>query len=87
PNLERVRDEGIASENPLTGEELSRIILKPNKRHIKGFGIGPRPSSCSSKSDAKLLAQEHQIQIYMLRLRSRRKTMKSGVRKSPILKF
>ncbi|GAB2273656.1 hypothetical protein Dimus_008438 [Dionaea muscipula] len=61
-NLERVRDEGITSENPLTGEELSRIVLKPNKRHIKGFGIGPRPSSSSSKSDAKRLAQEHQIQ-------------------------
>ncbi|GAB2285847.1 hypothetical protein Dimus_020287 [Dionaea muscipula] len=61
-NLERVRDEGIASGNPLTGEELSRIVLKPNKRHIKGFGTGPRPSSYSSKSDAKRLAQEQQIQ-------------------------
>ncbi|GAB2268986.1 hypothetical protein Dimus_003916 [Dionaea muscipula] len=50
-NLERVRDEGIVSGNPLTGEELSRIVLKPNK-----------PSSYSSKSDAKRLAQEQQIQ-------------------------
>ncbi|GAB2296132.1 hypothetical protein Dimus_030265 [Dionaea muscipula] len=61
-HLERVRDEGTTSGNPLTGEELSRIVLKPSKRHIKGFGTGPRPSSCSSKSDAKHLAQEHQIQ-------------------------
>ncbi|GAB2276417.1 hypothetical protein Dimus_011145 [Dionaea muscipula] len=61
-NLEGVRDEGIASGNPLTGEELSKIFLKPSKRHIKGFGTGPRPSSYSSKSDAKRLAQEHQIQ-------------------------
>ncbi|GAB2275838.1 hypothetical protein Dimus_010583 [Dionaea muscipula] len=44
------------------GEELSRIVLKTSKRHIKGFGTGPRPSSYSSKSDAKRLAQEHQIQ-------------------------
>ncbi|GAB2284060.1 hypothetical protein Dimus_018537 [Dionaea muscipula] len=61
-NLERARDEGIASGNPLTGEELSRIVLKPNKRHIKGFGTGPRPSSYSSKYDAKCLTQEQQIQ-------------------------
>ncbi|GAB2265398.1 hypothetical protein Dimus_000458 [Dionaea muscipula] len=61
-NLERVRDEGIASGNLLTGEELSRIVLKPSKRHIKGFGTGPRPSSYSSKSDVKRLAQEHQLQ-------------------------
>ncbi|GAB2288705.1 hypothetical protein Dimus_023020 [Dionaea muscipula] len=60
-NLERVRDEGIASGNPLTEEELSRIVLKPSKRHIKGFRTGPRPSSCSSKYDAKSLAQKHQI--------------------------
>ncbi|GAB2290902.1 hypothetical protein Dimus_025165 [Dionaea muscipula] len=60
--IERVRDEGIASGNPLTGEELSRIVLKPNKPHIKGFGTGPRPSSYSSKSDVKRLTQEQQIQ-------------------------
>ncbi|XP_058214931.1 uncharacterized protein LOC131326244 [Rhododendron vialii] len=54
------RDEASQSGCPLTDEELSRIHLKEAKYCVRGFGVGPRPSSFSSQSSSNLARQELQ---------------------------
>ncbi|KAI8542744.1 hypothetical protein RHMOL_Rhmol08G0163200 [Rhododendron molle] len=54
------RDEASQSGCPLTDEELSRIHLGKAKYYIRGFGVGPRPSSFSSQSSSNLAQQELQ---------------------------
>ncbi|KAE9449974.1 hypothetical protein C3L33_18128, partial [Rhododendron williamsianum] len=54
------QDEASQSGCPLTDEELSRIHLGEAKYYIRGFGVGPRPSSFSSQSSSNLARQELQ---------------------------
>jgi TATA-binding protein-associated factor Taf7 len=53
-----VRDEASESGTPMTQEELSKTVLGEKKRYIRGFGVGPRPISYSSRSDADIARQE-----------------------------
>ncbi|KAL7208743.1 hypothetical protein ACSBR1_030471 [Camellia fascicularis] len=63
----------INAETPLTQEELSRQVLGPKKNYLRGFGIGPQPSSTpdsaarardkhmeSMRAKLEVLCEEHQ---------------------------
>ncbi|KAI8552721.1 hypothetical protein RHMOL_Rhmol06G0288900 [Rhododendron molle] len=64
------RDEASEAGCPLTDEELSRIHLGEAKYYIRGFGVGPRPSSFSSRSSSNssnLELQKVQSELELLR--------------------
>ncbi|XP_058202809.1 uncharacterized protein LOC131317264 [Rhododendron vialii] len=68
------RDEAAQSGCSLTDEELSRIHLGEAKYYIRGFGVGPRPSSFSSQSSSNLARQELQrVQSELELLREERR--------------
>ncbi|KAI8527443.1 hypothetical protein RHMOL_Rhmol12G0075600 [Rhododendron molle] len=55
-----MRDEASQSGCPLMDEELSRSNLGEAKYYVRGFGVGPRPSSFSSQSSSNSAWQELQ---------------------------
>ncbi|XP_058191404.1 uncharacterized protein LOC131308479 [Rhododendron vialii] len=68
------RDEASQSRCPLTDEELSRICLGEAKYYVRGFGVGPRPSSFSSQSRSNSARQELQkVQSEMELLHEKRR--------------
>ncbi|KAF7114861.1 hypothetical protein RHSIM_RhsimUnG0074200 [Rhododendron simsii] len=68
------RDEASQSGCPLTDEELSRICLGEAKYYVRGFGVGPRPSSFSSQSSSNSARQELQkVQSELELLREERR--------------
>ncbi|KAF7138355.1 hypothetical protein RHSIM_Rhsim07G0185300 [Rhododendron simsii] len=70
-----MQDEASQSGCPLTDEELSRSNLGEAKYYLRGFGVGPRPSSFSSKSSSNSIWQELQkvqSEIKLLREELRR---------------
>ncbi|KAF7140274.1 hypothetical protein RHSIM_Rhsim06G0048900 [Rhododendron simsii] len=68
------RDEASQLGCPLTNEELSRICLGEVTYYVRGFGVGPRPSSFSSQSSFNSARQELQkVQSEMELLREERR--------------
>ena len=46
--MTRVRDESIEAGTPMRQEDISRVVLGKKKGYLRGFGVGPKPSSSDS---------------------------------------
>ena len=56
-----VRDESIESGTPMTQEVISRVVLGKKKGYLRGFGVGPKPSSCDVGSNVASQAREEHL--------------------------
>ncbi|CAL5326949.1 unnamed protein product [Camellia sinensis] len=56
-----VRDESIESGTPMTQEDISRVVLGKKKGYLRGFGVGPKPSSCDVGSNVASQAREEHL--------------------------
>ncbi|CAL5348458.1 unnamed protein product [Camellia sinensis] len=56
-----VRDESIESGTLMTQENISRVVLGKKKGYLRGFGVGPKPSSCDSGLNAASQAREEHL--------------------------
>ncbi|XP_028102568.1 uncharacterized protein LOC114301810 [Camellia sinensis] len=59
--MTRVRDESIESGTPMRQEDISRVVLGKKKEYLRGFGVGPKPSSCDSGFSAASQACDEQL--------------------------
>lgn len=78
-----IRDEAAQSGTPLTGEELSRRVLGETRYYIRGFGVGPVPSSYSFKSNSSAIQQiseKYKADLELLREERRREREEDQMR-------
>jgi len=78
-----IRDEAAQSGTPLTGEELSRRVLGEARYYIRGFGVGPVPSSYSFKSNSSAIQQiseKYKTDLELLREERRRERQEDQMR-------
>ncbi|KAL7176596.1 hypothetical protein ACSBR2_030018 [Camellia fascicularis] len=59
--MTRVRDESIEAGTPMRQEDISRVVLGKKKGYLRGFGVGPKPSSCDSGFSAASQARDEQL--------------------------
>ncbi|CAL5405705.1 unnamed protein product [Camellia sinensis] len=59
--MTRVRDESIETGTPMRQEDISRVVLGKKKGYLRGFGVGPKPSSCDSGFSAASQARDEQL--------------------------
>ncbi|KAL7233054.1 hypothetical protein ACSBR1_016821 [Camellia fascicularis] len=59
--MTRVRDESIEAGTPMRQEDISRVVLGKKKGYLRGFGVGPKPSSCDSGFSAASQACDEQL--------------------------
>ncbi|CAL5436365.1 unnamed protein product [Camellia sinensis] len=58
--MTRVKDESIEAGTPMRQEDISRVVLGKKKGYLRGFGVGPKPSSYDSRfSAASQACDEH----------------------------
>ncbi|KAG5535935.1 hypothetical protein RHGRI_023647 [Rhododendron griersonianum] len=58
------REESSQSGVQWTPEGMSGDVLRKRKRYILGFGVGPKPTSSSSKTDIASQARDEELQNY-----------------------
>ncbi|KAH7865611.1 hypothetical protein Vadar_008896 [Vaccinium darrowii] len=78
-----IRDEAAQSGTPLTGEEISRRVLGEARYYIRGFGVGPVPSSYSFKSNSSAIQQiseKYKADLELLREERRREREEDQMR-------
>ena len=56
-----VRDKSIESRTPMRQNDISRVVLGKKKGYLRGFGVGPKPSSCDSGFSAASQARDEQL--------------------------
>ncbi|KAL7191590.1 hypothetical protein ACSBR2_023628 [Camellia fascicularis] len=59
--MTRVRDESIEAGTLIRQEDISRVVLGKKKGYLRGFGVGPKPSSCDSGFSAASQARDEQL--------------------------
>ncbi|GMP69088.1 hypothetical protein CsSME_00028482 [Camellia sinensis var. sinensis] len=57
----RVWDESIEAGTPMRQGDISRVVLGKKKGYLRGFGVGPKPSSCDSGFSAASQARDEQL--------------------------
>ena len=55
------RDESIEFGKPMRQEDISRVVLGKKKGYLRGFGVGPKPSSCDTRFSAASQARDEQL--------------------------
>ncbi|KAL7254302.1 hypothetical protein ACSBR1_008661 [Camellia fascicularis] len=56
-----VRDESIEFGTPIRQEDISRVVLGKNKGYLRGFRVGPKPSSCDYGFSTTSQARDEQL--------------------------
>ncbi|CAL5348226.1 unnamed protein product [Camellia sinensis] len=59
--MTRVRDESIEAGTPMRQEDISIMVLGKKKGYLRGFGVGPKPSSCDTGFSAASQARDEQL--------------------------
>ncbi|CAL5418219.1 unnamed protein product [Camellia sinensis] len=59
--MTRVWDESIESGMLMRQEDISRVVFGKKKGYLRGFGVGPKPSSCDSGFSAASQACDEQL--------------------------
>ncbi|GMP74421.1 hypothetical protein CsSME_00031845 [Camellia sinensis var. sinensis] len=59
--MTRVRDESIEAGTPMRQEDISIVVLGKKKGYLRGFGVGPKPSSCDTGFSTASQARDEQL--------------------------
>ena len=57
--MTRVRDESTEAGTPMRQEDISRVVLGKKKGYLRGFGVGPKPSSCDYTTTKSVFGDEN----------------------------
>ncbi|GMP23908.1 hypothetical protein CsSME_00001348 [Camellia sinensis var. sinensis] len=76
--MTRVRDESIEARTPMRQEDISIVVLGKKKGYLRGFGVGPKPSSCDTGFFASSQARDEQWKRHTFELEIMRAEQQSN---------